>query len=44
MLFSRLLDLLQMLVIAVLCEPGDNVALRPIDLKSMIVFIEDGIL
>lgn len=44
MLLSVLLDLLQMLVIAVLGKPGDNIALRPVDLKGMLVLIVDVIL
>jgi hypothetical protein len=39
MLLGRLLDLLQMLVIAIFSEPRDDIALRPINLETMIVFV-----
>ena len=44
MLLRSLLNLLQMLVITVLCKPRDDVFIRPVNLKSVGVFIVDVIL
>ena len=44
MLFGVLLDLLEMLVVAVLRQPGDNVAVRPVDLQRVRVLIVDVVL
>ena len=43
-LLRVLLHLLQMLVVAVLGEPGDHVAVRPVDLQSVRVLIVDVVL
>ena len=44
MLLRVLLDLLEMLVVAVLCQPGDNVAVRPVDLQRVRVLVVDVVL
>lgn len=44
MLLRVLLDLLEMLVVAVLCEPGDDVTLRPVDLQGVLVLVVDVVL
>lgn len=43
-LLSVLLDLLEVLVIAVLSQPSDDIALRPVDLKCVLVLVVDVIL
>lgn len=43
-LFGVLLDLLEVLVVAVLCEPGNNVTLRPVDLEGVFVLVVDVVL
>ena len=44
MLFGVLLDLLEMLVVAVLGEPGDDVTLGPVDLESVLVLVINVVL
>ena len=44
MLLRRLLDLLQMFIITVLGEPCDDILVRPVDLKRMVVIIVDVVL
>lgn len=44
MLFSCLFHLLEMLVVAVLREPADDISRRPVDLESVRVFVIDMIL
>lgn len=44
MLLSRLLDLLQVLIITVFSEPGNDIAVRPVDLQSVTVFIINVVL
>ena len=44
MLLSVLLDLPEMLVVAVLSKPGDDILVRPVDLESMSVLVVDVIL
>lgn len=43
-LLCVLLDLLKMLIVAVLCEPGDDIAFRPVDLQGVLVLIVDVVL
>ena len=43
-LLGVLLHLLQVLVITVLGEPGDDVALRPVDLQSVLMLVIDVVL
>ena len=43
-LLRVLLHLLEMLVVAVLSQPGDNVAVRPVDLQRVRVLIVDVVL
>ena len=43
-LLRVLLDLAQVLIITVLNEPGNNVALRPVDLQRVLVLVVDVVL
>ena len=43
-LFCVLLHLLEMLIIAVLSKPRDNVALGPVDLEGMLMLVVDVVL
>ena len=44
MLFSVLLDLLEVLIITVLSEPSDDVTFRPVDLERVLVLVVDVVL
>lgn len=43
-LLGVLLDLLQVLVVAVLRQPGDDVTLRPVDLERVLVLVVNVVL
>ena len=43
-MFSILLDLLQMLIVTVLREPGNDITLRPIYLERVLVLVVDVVL
>ena len=44
MLLSSLLDLLEMLIVAILRQPRDDITLRPVDLEGVAAFIVDVVL
>lgn len=44
MLLRVLLDLFEMLVVAILSQPGDNIAVRPVDLQRVRVLVVDVVL
>jgi len=44
MLFGVPFDFLQMFVVAVLCKPGDDILVGPINLESMTVLVVNVVL
>lgn len=44
MLLSRPFDLLQVLIVTVFSEPGNDIAVRPVDLQCVTVLIIDVVL